>query len=364
MSVNIWIDWNDNLVFDTDELVYEGFAQQAVHSALVTVPAGTPLGDYRIRIRAGYTWALGWGSACGTMEYGETEDYTFTVIETPTCMPPTQLGANINSLTEAELYWTSEGTLFEVEYGMQGFDLGTGTSVTGITTNDTTVSDLTPNTYYHYYVRRDCGDGDLSPWTGPYTFYTNYCEALTQWTGDNINSFVTTGAIVNISNTNNGGSPSGYGNFTDYAVQHFATGEVEFTVINDWNMNVNIWIDWNNNMVFEPDELVYEGWSEQTTHTVLITVPADTPIGDYRIRIRGGYTWATGWGSPCGTISNGETEDYTFTVITPPTCMPPTQLGANINTLTEAELYWTSEGTLFEVEYGMLRFFCRNGYSR
>src|SRR5690606_23621575 len=126
---------------------------------------------------------------CGTINYGETEDYTFTVITPPTCMPPTQLGANINSLTEAELYWTSDGTLFEVEYGVQGFTLGTGTSVTGITTNNTILTGLTTNTYHHYFVRRDCGGGDLSPWTGPYLFYTNYCEAISANTGDQISSF-------------------------------------------------------------------------------------------------------------------------------------------------------------------------------
>src|SRR5690606_35657704 len=118
-------------------------------------------------------------------------------------------------------------------------------------------------------------------------------------------------------------------------------------------MNVNTWSDCNNNLVSEPYELGYASSSQPTTHTIVITVPAGTPVGDYRIRIRGGYSWATGWGSPCGTINYGETEDYTFTVIPTPTCMPPTELGANVNSLTEAELYWTSEGTLFEVEYGL-----------
>ncbi len=350
MNVNMWIDWNNNMVFDAGELVYEGLAQQTTHTVTITVPTGTPVGDYRIRIRAGYLWNSNI-VPCGMSNYGETEDYTFTVITPPTCMPPTQLGANINTLTEAELYWTSDGTLFEVEYGAQGFALGTGTTVTGITTNSTTLSGLTQNTYYHYFVRRDCGGGDVSPWTGPYTFYTNYCEVSTQWTGDNISGFETSGAIINVSNSNNGSAPTGYADFTSFAVQHFETGETEFTVTTQWSMNVNIWIDWNNNMTFDAGELVYEGLTEQTTHTALISVPVGTPLGDYRIRIRAGYLWNSNI-VPCGMSNYGETEDYTFTVITPPTCMPPTQLGANINTLTEAELYWTSDGTLFEVEYG------------
>src|SRR5690606_15069690 len=135
----------------------------------------------------------------------------------------------------------------------------------------------------------------------------------------------------------------------------FADGEMELTVTTEWEMNVNMWIDWNNNMVFEAGELVYEGLTQQNVHTALILIPAGTPLGNYRIRVRAGYLW-NGPILPCGQSSYGEVEDYTLTVITPPTCMPPTQLGANINSLTEAELYWTSDGTLFEVQYGLQGF--------
>src|SRR5690606_19825915 len=116
------------------------------------------------------------------------------------------------------------------------------------------LEDLEPNTYYHYYVRRDCGEGDLSPWIGPYKFYTNYCIVSTQWPGqwENISSFITTGGINNI--TNETGSEffsDGYGDFTILSVSHFETGEISFTIgTNGW-LGVNMWIDWNNNMVFE-----------------------------------------------------------------------------------------------------------------
>src|SRR5690554_3494977 len=357
-GVKVWIDWNANDVFEASELVSESAATIATggsYTGNFTVPTGTPLGDYRIRVRAveGTTTF----DACSSQSYGETEDYTFTVITPPTCLPPTQLGANINSLTEAELYWTSDGTLFEVEYGVQGFTLGTGTSVTGITTNDTTISGLTQNTYHHYYVRRDCGGGDLSVWAGPYTFYTNYCESTTQWEWDYINGFETSGAITNISNNNTGFSfPNGYGDYTSMSVSHFEPGEVSFTLTTPSWLGVNIWVDWNNNMIFEESEKVYTSgnFTNPGPFTGTFSVPVGQPLGDFRMRVRGSND--SGNPSPCGMINYGETEDYTFTVIPTPTCMPPTQLGANINSLTEAELYWTSVGTLFEVEYGVQDF--------
>src|SRR5690554_6596411 len=325
-GVKIWIDWNTNGVFEASELVSESAATIATggtYTGNFTVPTGTPLGDYRIRVRAVESTTT--FDACSLQSYGETEDYTFTVITPPTCLPPTQLGANINSLTEAELYWTSDGTLFEVEYGVQGFTLGTGTSVTGITTNDTTISGLTQNTYHHYYVRRDCGGGDLSVWAGPYTFYINYCESTTQWEWDYINGFETSGAITNISNNNTGFSfPNGYGDYTSMSVSHFETGEVSFTLTTPSWLGVNIWVDWNNNMIFEESEKVYTSgnFTNPGPFTGMFSVPVGQALGDFRMRVRGSND--SGNPSPCGQINYGETEDYTFTVIPTPTCMPPT----------------------------------------
>lgn len=75
-------------------------------------------------------------------------------------------------------YYTTEITssLFgspagmELQYGTQGFALGSGTTITS-TSNVVNLSGLTPGTKYHYYMRSDCG-GSYSAWSGPYTFKT------------------------------------------------------------------------------------------------------------------------------------------------------------------------------------------------
>ncbi len=363
-GVNIWIDWNNNMVFEEDEKVYASSSMgNGPFTGMFSVPMGTPIGDYRMRVRGSNGIAN--PPPCGAIDYGETEDYTFTVIAVPTCMPPNQLGANIITLTSAELLWNSaDGTDFEIEYGVQNFGLGNGTTVSGIETTSITLENLTPNTYHHFYVRRDCGQGDLSPWVGPYTFYTNYCVASTQWPGqwENIASFTTTAGINNIDNeTGTTISEGGYGNFTNLSVSHFETGEVSFTIETNGWMGVNMWIDWNNNMVFEEDEKVLaSGLVGEGPYTGMFMIPEGTPLGDYRIRIRGANNIANP--SPCGLINYGETEDYTLTVIEVPTCMPPNQLGANILTLTSAEIFWNSlEGTDFEIEYGLQNFGLGNG---
>src|SRR5690606_19231902 len=163
----------------------------------------------------------------------------------PTCPAPSGLSAEILSLTQAELSWSSSGNNFDIEWGTQGFTLGTGTSVTGFTATSTILSGLTGNTYYQFYVRQNCGVDGYSSWAGPYTFYTSYCEALTQWTSfwESIQSFSTTGGINNIFNNSGDNSyPNGYGDYTSMSVSHFEEGEVSFSLYTNGWVGVNIWV--------------------------------------------------------------------------------------------------------------------------
>lgn len=97
------------------------------------------------------------------------------VHDIPPCPQPIDLEAT-PSATEATLTWTETGsaTSWVVEYGPEGFAQGAGTTV-----NDTdgsasqTISGLTPVTVYDFYVRADCGGGDISAWSGPFTFETS-----------------------------------------------------------------------------------------------------------------------------------------------------------------------------------------------
>ena len=79
------------------------------------------------------------------------------------CPSPTAVNAfNItaNSLT---LGWTSNSSSFFVEYGQKGFSQGTGTMITGITTNSTPVTGLLPVTEYDFYIISVCGADTSGP---------------------------------------------------------------------------------------------------------------------------------------------------------------------------------------------------------
>lgn len=87
------------------------------------------------------------------------------------CPTPLTLTATSITSSQANLGWTSPGTLFDVEIGTSGFT-PTGTPTTSGVANPFTQNGLSPATTYTYYVRRDCGAGVYSTWNGPFSFTT------------------------------------------------------------------------------------------------------------------------------------------------------------------------------------------------
>jgi hypothetical protein len=109
------------------------------------------------------------------------DDVTLKLAATDTCSLPSNLTAFNITPTSAVLDWTENGTATEwdIEWGLQGFTLGTGTSqhVTSIN-KPYTLNGLMENTAYSFYVRADCGSGDTSLWVGPYNFMTPPCMPI------------------------------------------------------------------------------------------------------------------------------------------------------------------------------------------
>ncbi|WP_332021644.1 GEVED domain-containing protein, partial [Kaistella sp.] len=80
----IWVDWNKDGDFAVSEEVYTPSVSATEFNGSFTIPEGTALGDYRMRIRAVYqATGLPTINPCGTVTYGEGEDYKLTVAPTP-----------------------------------------------------------------------------------------------------------------------------------------------------------------------------------------------------------------------------------------------------------------------------------------
>jgi gliding motility-associated-like protein len=81
----IWVDWNNNYTFESTELMWSsGSASTSTFNGSFTIPFGTPISSYRMRIRSAYNTVP--TDPCSSYTYGETEEYTIAV-ESPYCTP-------------------------------------------------------------------------------------------------------------------------------------------------------------------------------------------------------------------------------------------------------------------------------------
>lgn len=286
-----------------------------------------------------------------------------SVEEASGCLRPGALTVGTVTDTTAEISWTPNGpaTEWNVIYGLAGFDPQTGgTTVNVTTTPETTLTGLTTDTGYEFYVRSICGPGEESSLSSVKYFFTGYCQYTSTSTNYYINNFQTTDGAQNITNLNSGQSPNGYGNFTNKIVATYPVGSFDFSVSYGSSatssFGFNMWIDYNGNMEFEASEKVYASGGYSTGEQGTITVPAGTPNGNYRMRIVA--DWLNTNPAACGTSSYGEVEDYTLMVIDQPTCMPVSDLVVTALSHDSATVGWTPFGaeTEWAVIYGAAGF--------
>ena len=244
------------------------------------------------------------------------------VVESPACFSPTMAGVTVNTSTSATPSWSAPlfgtPTSYIVRYDTAGFNpLVTGTNVVSSTLS-TTLTGLTAKTNYDYYVRTYCGGTDSSSWVGPISFYTWYCVPAPSSVDASGITNVTIGTI----NNTTGSEPGRYGDYDSLStdiIQGAPAQAFSIQYSTGYTYGTKIWIDWNDNLVFDTNEQVYFGLSASTNPTVLsgtFAVPASAPLGSHIMRI-GGTDNNAGPSSPCYTGSYGSFEDYTVNVIPP-----------------------------------------------
>jgi hypothetical protein len=291
----------------------------------------------------------------------------------PTCPPVINVSLSGLSETSVEFSWTTQGveTEWNYEIGAAGFVPGTGAELfAGNTTdNPTEVTGLTSDTNYDIYVQAVCDPTDQSPWSAPLSIFTGYCTPVYTLTSDYLSKFETTNAVENILYTATSQPSGGYVDLTaSHIIEHFVDDSFDFeTNFNGGANTIRIWVDWNNDLNFDLSEEVFLGYT--TTSAPLnaqfgsIAIPAGTPAGDYRMRIRS--RWSTTVPGPCDSQTYGSAIDVTLTVLPAPTCPRPDDLIVSAITSSTAEVSWTAGGleTEWELEYGEAGFVQGSGAS-
>lgn len=181
----IWIDYNQDGTFSESEGVL-GSGNAGANGTQVfniLIPVDALLGTTRMRIRGGNDSALLLSQACGAAasSYGESEDYEITITTPPACFAANTLTTSNISSSAAGLFWVdpnqSPASSYVIEYGVAGFELGTGTQITEGVTNPFGLQDLQPNTVYTFYVKTICGEGNEGAWSAGASFQT-LCESF------------------------------------------------------------------------------------------------------------------------------------------------------------------------------------------
>jgi hypothetical protein len=319
--------------------------------------------------------------------------FMIEVPEPPTCFPPSSLGILDITAYSAKAIWTNVDGPFEIEWGLQGFELGTG-ELMGDSGNTFTIEGLDPITQYQYYVRKDCGD-EYSLWAGPFSFTTlcapfdvpTILETFSTFTGTAPVGLACWSEAVGALDSSLTGTSSTW-TYDNYNVNIDASGGVNgrsayinlYGTDNEWLISPQI--DLGDGTV--PYQLEYEVSITPWTGGANLT-----DIGEKFVKVvvstDGGLTWSAD--NVIATydnnnIPNGGREEtialngysglvkigfYAYSTSTAidtrfyidnfkisnfTTCSKPNQLTSGQLTADSAILSWSSDGTTFDIEIG------------
>ncbi|RZL45284.1 MAG: hypothetical protein EOP00_17775 [Pedobacter sp.] len=220
----------------------------------------------------------------------------------PTCEAPTDIIASEITFNETTISWTSDGSSFDIEWGIAGFTQGNGTMVENLTQTTYNLTELTGATSYDVYVQKNC-NGNESVWV-KYTFTTPNCDVPTAVSSTSIAfdstkvTWTSTGTLFDIE-WGNAGFTQGSG-----------------TLISDL---------------------------EATNYTFTEL----TSLTSYDVYVR----------QNC----NGHKSDWVKHTFTSASCPTVSSLATSNVTYNSAKINWQSNGSSFEIEYGPYNFTHGNG---
>ena len=351
-STKIYIDYNQNGSFlDPGEQAYVSpAAVNGPHfeTGNINVPIGATPGTTVMRVINVETTLPSSINPCGTYTWGETEDYLVNIIPLTPCAG-SPIAGTISNATPCPNATFSLSLIGATQAAGLTYLWQQSTNATtwvnaGSTTPSLTTA-IAANTYYRCIIT--CTNSNIADTTvvkliALAPFYSCYCNSA-----PSSNLYVDIGNVkitdqaTSVVMLNNGvGTPTlsnatatnGYTNFTNlnpitplYKEKNYLFQVSQILNYTSWlsptfNATAAIWIDMNQNGVFEPNEIVFQKNTSSATPTVgdTMTIPANAPIGITGMRvILRAPTVATI--NPCGSYTTyGETEDYLVNINYPP----------------------------------------------
>ena len=337
MAYSVWIDFNDDNIFDSTErvIINDNIGGIFTVTDYFWVPSSAVPGVHKMRIRGDYYSNGAPADPCDTLMYGETEDYAFTVITLPTCSGTPDPGNTLvtsDTVCPTDVFTlTLENNVFAagITYQWQSSaDSALWNDMAGDTAAILATSQATPA---YYRCMTICTFDSDTAYSSPVFVSNNlladcYCISPASYYPCNymwITNVTTSGGISDFSNTSDCDSSS-YADFTGSdTVSNYQFGYTTMSFTSyGYGLAYTVWIDYNNNGIFEGSEQVFSNNNPQGEFTVTdyFNIPGYVDPGTYRMRVRGDYSYYGAPSDPCNDLDYGETEDYSITVLAAEPC--------------------------------------------
>ncbi len=336
--VGVWIDYNQNGVFESAEYTNLGLSALTgsvrVANGNINIPVGALSGTTRMRVRVNFGSALTGTQACTlSSTFGETEDYLVNITPATACTgtpvlgtvtsSPSSVCANANftlTLSNAGSLLSQTGYVYQWQSSTDNI---TYTNITGANTATYTGTQISA-TWYRLTVT--CTASGLSATTAgtqvtmsPLT----QCYCTPGQTISNDDDVINNVTFAGINNNSGNSAPTGYSNYTNtvwpaplntnFGIAYRGVNNpISITVpASPWTEYVAAWIDYNRNGVFDTDEYTFIGISPGgAVLTNNIAIPNTAQLGLTRMRVRIRFATTLNSTDACIGYTYGETEDY------------------------------------------------------
>lgn len=334
----IYVDWNQNGSFsDAGEQAYSQTTSVTGNNTVTgsfTVPATATIGTTRMRIvNAEKTFPTVTNYAETAFNYGETEDYCFTVISGLNCSGAPTPGNTLASATSILAGNTTNLSLQNATTGL-GVTYQWYSNTTNSTSGGTLILNATSSTYTAtpnalstwYYCLVTCSSS--STYSNPIEITVNYCTTTMYSVGCSGNIDINSISLSNLNQTNTGcNGGTGIADYTAITVNFSQNSSYNYTITSNFSTgeSIGIWIDFNDNGSFgDAGEFVSSAQvGTGTTITGTVTIPSGATLGNHRMRVRLVHSNTQSLSTSCIYYINGETHDYTANIGN--TCAPTTQ---------------------------------------
>ena len=310
----VWIDFNKNGVFDSTELVASGNKNNLTASIAIPVNA---IGSTRMRVSMK---TIGAPTACEVFDKGEVEDYTVSIggAAIDPCLSDTVKPVFTNCPTNIVQTVTDSSKLAVVTWAAPTVTDNCTASPAITITGAPSGASFSPLAVSTIIYKAVDAKQNFSTCSFTVTIKVNNVVATAYCASKGSLPWSEWISGVQFAGINNSSSKEGYGDFTSQVatVKPGTSYPITVTPSFSWAADPsntglvwNVWIDYNNNKVFDASELVASG--TRTISTANILIPTNAALGTTRMRIS---MKTIGASTACEIFDRGEVEDYTISI--------------------------------------------------